>query len=291
MLFHRNSLTIRSAAKINVSLHIKGILPNGFHDLEMVNLPLDLHDIIEIDRTPYSQDTFVTCDDVSLSFTRHNLCTKAVEKMRAFFGFKDNFTINIHKEIPFAAGLGGGSSNAAAVIRGLVDLLEIKTTPEILSEIGLQIGADVPFFLSMKPSIVTGIGEKLEKIQVKKSYFCLLVKPNEGLSTQKVFAKFDEMKPENAPIDTEKVVAALTSGDDGLLAQSIGNDLEAASVSLLPKIAEIEKSLRFDGFRIVSMTGSGSTVFALTTNQKLARECFRKYDEQGYVTRLCKTLV
>ncbi len=267
MLFHRNSLIVRSHAKINLSLRILGSLADGFHDLEMVNLPLDLHDVIEVNKAPYSIDTFVTCDDASLDF------------------------VNIHKEIPFAAGLGGGSSNAAAVIKAIVNLLQLKADDDMLNEIGLQIGADVPFFLKMRPSIVTGIGEKLEPIAVAKSFLCLLVKPVQGLSTKKVFQTYDERKPENLEIDTKKITAALAAGDEEALARLIGNDLQSTSSYLLPEIEEIVDSLRFDGFRVVSMSGSGSTVFALTSNAKLAKESYRKYESLGYVTRLTKTLV
>ena len=279
MFFHRSSLVVRSCAKINVSIKVISSLSNGFHDLEMVNLPLDLHDVISISKAPYSVDTFVTCDDASLDFPRHNLV------------LKENFVVNIHKEIPFAAGLGGGSSNAAAVMKGLVSLLGIKTTPEMLSEIGLQIGADVPFFLSMKPSIVRGIGERLEPFELSESFYCLLVKPVTGLSTKKVFETYDELKCQPLPTDTAKVVEALKQGDDAALGKAIGNDLMAASINLLPEIDEIIESLRFDGFKAVSMSGSGSTVFALTNDQRLAKESYRKYDELGYVTRLTKTLV
>ena len=166
-----------------------------------------------------------TRDDASLDFSRHNLCTKAICKLREAFGFKDNFVVNIHKEIPFAAGLGGGSSNAAAVMKAIVNILQLKADDEMLNEIGLQIGADVPFFLKMHPSIVTGIGEKLQPIPVAKSFLCLLVKPVKGLSTKKVFETYDERKPENLQIDTKRIVEALAAGDQETLSHTIGNDL------------------------------------------------------------------
>ena len=290
MFFHRSSLVVRSCAKINVSIKVISSLSNGFHDLEMVNLPLDLHDVISISKAPYSVDTFVTCDDASLDFPRHNLCTKAIEKMREAFGFKENAII-------LAAGKGSRMkskrddvSKVSYPILG-VPLLGIKTTPEMLSEIGLQIGADVPFFLSMKPSIVRGIGERLEPFELSKSFYCLLVKPVTGLSTKKVFETYDELKCQPLTTDTAKVVEALKQGDDAALGKAIGNDLMAASINLLPEIDEIIESLRFDGFKAVSMSGSGSTVFALTNDQRLAKESYRKYDELGYVTRLTKTAI
>ena len=171
--------------------------------------------------------------------------------MRQEYGFKDNFNIAIHKEIPFAAGLGGGSSNAAAVMMALVSLLHIKADPAKLNQIGLSIGADVPFFLLNKPAYVTGIGEKLQLIPVKKSYNCLIVKPQKGLSTTDVFAVADNF--ERTAIETQGVLQALASGDNALLAKSIGNDLYAPAKSLLPEVGKIVDSLKNDGISIVCM--------------------------------------
>jgi 4-diphosphocytidyl-2-C-methyl-D-erythritol kinase len=288
MLFQKNSLVMKSYAKINLSLRVLGKRDDGYHELEMVNLPLDLHDVIEIEKQPDASDTFITCDDIGLANARHNLCTKAVDAMRKEFGFKDNFTIAIHKEIPFAAGLGGGSSNAAVVIQALVSLLHIKTTPEVLNRIGQSLGADVPFFFLNHPALVTGIGEKMEAIPVKKSYNALIVKPKEGLSTTDVFAVCDKF--ERSPIDTASVRKALASGDNALLASSIGNDLYLPAKSLLPKVEDVVTSLKKDGFSIVSMTGSGSCVFALSDDAKKIKDCAKKYEHAGYVVRVTKTL-
>jgi 4-diphosphocytidyl-2C-methyl-D-erythritol kinase len=255
----------------------------------MVNLPLELHDVIEIQKTPNAPDTFITCDDIGLANLRHNLCKKAVDAMRAEYHFRDNFIIQIHKEIPFAAGLGGGSSNAAAVMMALVTLLHIQTDPAVLSKVGVAIGADVPFFLVSKPAYVTGIGEQITPISVKNSYDCLLVKPVKGLSTTDVFAIADGFP--KSSIDIQNVIKALKTGDDSLLAQSIGNDLYAPAVSLLPEIKTIVESLKKDGFSIVGMTGSGSSVFALATDQKKIKETGKKYERLGYIVRTTKTLI
>jgi len=287
MLFQKNNLVVKSYAKINVSLRVLSKRDDGYHELEMVNLPLELHDAIEIERVPNAVDTFVTCDDIGLSKTHHNLCKKAVDAMRQEYGFKDNFNIAIHKEIPFAAGLGGGSSNAAAVMMALVSLLHIKADPAKLNQIGLSIGADVPFFLLNKPAYVTGIGEKLQLIPVKKSYNCLIVKPQKGLSTTDVFAVADNF--ERTAIETQGVLQALASGDNALLAKSIGNDLYAPAKSLLPEVGKIVDSLKNDGISIVCMSGSGSSVYALSDDAKLLGKAARKYLDLGYVVRLTRT--
>jgi 4-diphosphocytidyl-2-C-methyl-D-erythritol kinase len=289
MLFQKTSLTVKSFAKINVSLKVLSKREDGYHELEMVNLPLEMHDIIEVEKMPSGSDTFITCDDIGLSHTRHNLCAKAVEAMRDEFKFKESFNISIHKEIPFAAGLGGGSSNAAAVMMALVTLLHIKTTPEVLSRIALSIGADVPFFLLNKPAYVTGIGEKLQLIPAKKQYNCLIVKPQDGLSTTDVFAIADKF--DKCAIDTPNVIKAISTGDDALLVKSVGNDLFAPANSLLPEVGKVVASLKADGLPLVSMSGSGSSVFALSNDPKLLAKSARKYMAQGYIVRLTKTMM
>jgi 4-diphosphocytidyl-2-C-methyl-D-erythritol kinase len=288
MLFERTSLVMKSYAKINLSLRVLSLRPDSYHELEMVNLPLDLHDVIEVTRQPSASDTFITCDDIGLANARHNLCTKAVDAMRKEFGFKDNFTIAIHKEIPYAAGLGGGSSNAAAVMMALVSLLHIKTDNATLVKIGTSIGADVPFFFAAKPALVTGIGEKIEVVPCLKKYNCLIVKPKEGLSTTDVFKASEGF--ERTPIETQDVLKAIKTGDDALLAKSIGNDLYLPAKALCPKVETIVNSLKADGFNIVAMSGSGSSVFALSDDSKKMKDVSKKYEKAGYIVRLTHTL-
>jgi 4-diphosphocytidyl-2C-methyl-D-erythritol kinase len=283
-----NSLVLKSYAKINVSLRVLGKRDDAYHLLEMVNLPLELHDVIEIAKFPHSSDTFITCDDIGLQNARHNLCAKAVEAMRKEFGFSDNFNISIHKEIPFAAGLGGGSSNAATVILAINRLLDLKAPVERLMKVGESIGADVPFFILCKPAKVTGIGEEIQLLTIKNSYPCLIVKPQKGLSTTDVFSVADRF--ERTSIDTENVIEALETGNDLLLAKSIGNDLYAPAASLLPEVKDLITSLQDDGFSIFGMSGSGSACFAISEDLKLLKEKAHKYEQKGYIVCLTKTI-
>jgi len=287
--FKRRSLVLQSNSKINVSLRVLNRKEDSYHNLEMVILPLALHDIIEMSLDLHSEDTFITCDDIGLSNMHHNLCTKAVDAMRKEFGFKENFHIAIHKEIPFAAGLGGGSSNAAAVMRGVISLLGIKTDEEILNRIGLSIGADVPFFLQGKPALAEGIGEKLTPITVKEPYWCLVVKPKKGLSTKAVFEICDSF--ERTSIDTKGAITALASGDDGLLAKSIGNDLYEPAASLLPDVKEIVNRLKAAGLPLSSMTGSGSSCFALSHDLKKLKDAARRFADEGLFAAVTKTII
>jgi 4-diphosphocytidyl-2-C-methyl-D-erythritol kinase len=285
----KNSLILKSYAKINVSLRVLSKRDDDYHNLEMVMLPLELHDVIEIAKYPGAEDTYITCDDIGLANARHNLCAKAVEAMRAEFKFKDNFTISIHKEVPFAAGLGGGSSNAAAVMQGVATLLHLQTTPEVMNKIATSIGADVPFFLTGKPAKVTGIGEIISPIKVKKSYNCLIVKPVKGLATKDVFNIADNF-PKTAT-NTDNVILALANGDDALLAANFGNDLYLPAVSLLPEITEVVESLKGNGLPIANMSGSGSSCFALSDDAKKLKDLAHKYEAKGYIVRLTKTMI
>lgn len=288
-LFKKHSMDLQSYSKINLSLRVLNRKEDSYHNLEMVTLPLALHDVIEMSLDKYSEDTHITCDDIGLSNVHHNLCTKALEAMRKEFGFKENFHIAIHKEIPFAAGLGGGSSNAAAVMKGIVTLLQIKTDQETLDRVGASIGADVPFFLHGKAALVEGIGDVLTPISVKRAYYCLLVKPKEGLSTKAVFEACDSFQ--RTPIETKEVLQALEMGDDDLLAHSIGNDLFEPACSILPKVRDVVTTLREKGFPISSMTGSGSSCFALSNDLKKLKETARFFLDQGYFATVTKTIL
>lgn len=276
----------KSPAKINLSLQVLGKREDGYHDLRMIEIPLELHDVLEIEYLPYSPDPFIVFDDVALASMKSNLCKKAFEAMRKEYGFTKNFSITVHKEIPFAAGLGGGSSNAASVMLALNSLLHLRAKQEDLNRIGLTLGADVPFFLQNKPCLVEGIGEKLTPIKIKKNYLVLIVKPEAGLSTRNVFAIADDFP--KAKIDTDAVIKALADGDDELLAKSLGNDLYLPAKHLLPDLLDIHNALKKAGFPIVSMSGSGSSMFALSTDARLCRDVAKKMAARGYIVKLTK---
>lgn len=282
-------MNIKSNAKINLSLKVLGRRENGYHDLEMINLPLELHDTLEIALLPKEvPDTFITCDDIRLNSLRANLCHKAIEAMREHYKFKQNFRIHIHKEIPFAAGLGGGSSNAAATMLAVNSLLKLKATTEELCEIGLKLGADVPFFIINKPSKVMGIGEIIEPIKVKKKYHCIIVKPEKGLLTSEVYAACDNSQKHH--IDTEKIIQGLREGNDLLIEENMGNDLMPVAEKMLPDVGEIYSLLRKNGFGIACMSGSGSSLFALTSDAKKAKDVYHKLEKTNYTVILTSTL-
>lgn len=282
-------MNIKAYAKINVSLKVLGLTENGYHDLEMVNLPIELHDIIDVSILPASiGDTYITCNDLRINPGRANLCHKAVEALRDVYHFDACFRIDIYKEIPFSAGLGGGSSDAAVTLQAVAAMLKLKITDEEMMKIGLKIGSDVPFFLARKPSIVRGIGEKLEPFPLKKTYDCLIVKPAKGLSTKEVYEHSNNFQKYN--INTAEVVDGLMTGDLNKIAVNFGNDLMPAAEQLCPEIGEIYSWLKSFGFTVASMSGSGSSLYALTDDYKKAKEAYRKLEKSAYTVILTKTM-
>lgn len=287
MFFKKHSIDKKSYAKINLSLKITGHREDGYHLLEMVNLPVTLHDVIQV-RVVDDCNTYVTADDPQLNGMKSNLCHRAVEAMREVFHFKENFIIQIHKEIPFAAGLGGGSSNAACVIEAINELLNLKATEEQLMEVALKIGTDVPFFFLNKPALLSGVGEKIKSITVKEHYHCLLIKPKEGVSTSECYKICDNFPLTD--VNIENVVEGLKNGNDELIQNNMGNDLAKPAISLVPEIQLVLDKLNELGFNIYGMTGSGSSCFALTRDSKKIKEALKYFENSTYIVRPCDVI-
>lgn len=279
---------VKAYAKINLFLDVISKREDGYHDLNMVMLPLELHDSIEIESSPALADSFITTDHVDLQISKFNLINKTLAEMKKRYGIKQNFIINVHKEIPISAGLGGGSSNSAAVIKAIKHISKLKLTPEEEINLGASLGADVPFCLANTPAHVEGIGEKVTPIKMKKKYEVLIIKPEQGLSTRKVFELADTMILDHSEIDG--VIKALETGDEALLEKSMFNALEKPSISMLPEIQKVKDTLKDAGFKIVMMSGSGSSVFALTTDKKFAAAKYHEFEKKGYEVYLTRTL-
>ena len=279
---------VKAFAKINLFLDVISKRDDGYHNLNMVMLPLELHDSIEIETSPILSDSFITTDHVDLQISKFNLINKTVKEMKNRYGLKQNFIIKVHKEIPISAGLGGGSSNSAAVIKAVKHLTKLKIDAEEEISLGSSLGADVPFCLANTPAHVEGIGEKVTPIKMKKKFDVIIIKPEQGLSTRKVFELADTLILDHSQVDG--VIKALETGDEELLANSMFNALEKPSISMLPEIQDVKDTLKKLGFKMVMMSGSGSSVFALTSDHKFAVTKFRELERKGYEVYLTRTL-
>lgn len=279
---------IKAYAKINVYLDVLKRKEDGYHDLDMVMLPLELHDSIDIEEDERLLDSYITCDHVELQETKYNSINKTINLLKKEYKLKTNYSVLVHKEIPISAGLAGGSSNAAAAIKAINSIHKLNIPLEKQLVLGKQIGADVPFCLVNKPAHVQGIGEKIELIKMKKRYYVLIVKPEQGLSTKDVFEESDKDTYEHGNV--QDVIEALRTGDDELLERSMFNGLEKTSIRMVPEIQVVKDRLRKEGFKLVLMSGSGSCVFALTEDLKFAAKVQRLLEKDGYQVRLTKTL-
>lgn len=279
---------VKAYAKINLFLDVLSKREDGYHNLDMVMLPLELHDSIEIETSPVLTDSFVTTDHVDLQISKFNLINTTLREMQKRYGISQNFIIKVHKEIPISAGLGGGSSNSAAVIKAIKHIKKLSLSEEEEINLGSSLGADVPFCLKNVPAHVEGIGEKVTPIKMKKKFDVIVIKPERGLSTRKVFELADTMILEHS--DVNNVIKALETGDEDLLAKSLFNALEKPSITLVKEIQEAKDELKNMGFKMVLMSGSGSSVFALTSNHKFAYAKYRELEKKGYEVYLTKTL-
>ena len=278
---HMKSLHIRSFAKINISLNITKKREDGFHELDSVMLPISLHDSLVISKLNSAPDNYVTVDDFSIGTFSYNLATFSIEKLQSVYHFNDKFRILIHKVIPIQAGLGGGSSNAAFTMKAVNTMLKLGATDEELIELSKTLGCDIPFFIKCKPARVQGVGEILTPITIKNNYYVLIVKPEAGCSTKEVYALSDTMDLKTCNIDN--VIKALEEGDDDLLADSISNALQEPAIKNVPVIQTIINELHENGLKMVQVTGSGSAVFALSTNKQLLKKVFKTLEDKYQV--------
>ena len=278
-------MKVKANAKINIALKVVSSRLDGYHDLDMIMVPIDLYDTIDIEVLSEEYETNVEFDDYSIPLGEKNSVNKAINLLREKFGFKEEFDVYVEKRIPSEAGLGGGSSDAAFTLKAIVDLLKLPISEEELIELGKKIGADVPFFLINKPSRVEGIGEKITPFELKEKPLVLLVKPFLGCSTKEIFKEFD-LNKENIEGDITLAITALQEGNLEEVNKYRLNDLEKPAIKFLNDINTVLESLKNDGFEVVGMSGSGSTCFALSFNKELLLEKSKYYKQKGYYVLL-----
>lgn len=281
-----NTIVIRALAKINLAIDVLGRREDGYHEIDMVTIPLKLHDSVEITPFPKTShlETYLYCDDPTIVCDESNLAYKALNAMRDNFRVRGDYQIMIHKRIPVEAGLGGGSADAAAVVKALDNYMpDSKEDKEkIENELALKIGSDVPFCLYDKPSRVQGIGEKLTPIKVKCPYAVLIVKPNIGLSTKSVYEAYDLVTEEVQHPDIPALIKALEEDDEKTIEANMINVLEIPAIKALPLIQDILDQMKTMGLTLSSMSGTGSACFALHKDRKLLERAKGVFERKGY---------
>ncbi len=257
-------MAIRAYGKINLILNVLAKRQDNYHDLEMVMVPLLLHDLLTIRlASSYSFKTNVKY----LKEQNNNIIYQVIQEMRKRYGFSEEFAIELTKYIPTQAGLGGGSSDGAAAIILLDGILGLKLSQQEREDIANCVGKDVAFCLYNRPALVSGMGEKLAFIDNNLDLKMLLVKPGKGISTKIAYEKLHEYPRQH--YDTGKMIRALANGDYQGVVDNLGNAFEEVAQALVPDIAQLKKQLKDFGFDGSLLCGSGSCVLALSQNDEL----------------------
>jgi 4-diphosphocytidyl-2-C-methyl-D-erythritol kinase len=272
-----SSLSLKAPAKINLFLKVLNRRPDGYHELESVMQKIGLFDILHFSRQ--GESISLSCPGGEVPEGPENLVYRAAQAFFSATGIKAGVLITLEKNIPVAAGLGGGSSDAAAVLQGLSRLFSVNLKLNRLADIGLQLGADVPFFVyDYSSAIATGIGECLREVEPIKDYWIVLVNPGFTLSTKWVYENFPLTSCSNPYIlargrNRSSNYHIISHG----LVEELGNDLEAVSVSRYPEIGDIKKEMKKAGAVAALMSGSGPTVFGLFSDREEAHKSFMQF--------------
>ena len=280
-------MLLKAHAKINLSLDIVGKREDGYHLLEMVMQTLDLHDEIEISEIP--EGIQVTCDKDYVPVDERNIAYKAAKLLMELKEIKKGVRIDIVKKIPVAAGLAGGSTDAAAVLKGMNEIFDLKMTTEELMEAGLKLGADVPFCIEGGTCLCEGVGEILTPLKSFKDHIVLLVKPSFGVSTKDAYGAF-ELDKINRHVDTDKLIKALEENDLKGMSYYSRNLLENVVLRRYPVLKSIKQSMQKSGSVITLMSGSGPTIYGIFTHAGQAENAARSLHKNGNEVILTRTI-
>jgi 4-diphosphocytidyl-2-C-methyl-D-erythritol kinase len=261
MLIRRRGRAVRvlAPAKVNLFLEVRGRRPDGYHEVATLMVPVGLYDTLELADDPAGADR-LECDLPGLDTGPDNLVRRAVDLVRRRTGRFGGVAVRLHKGIPTAAGLAGGSSDAAATLAGLNRLWRLGWDGAELARAGAELGSDVPFFFAAGAAWCTGRGEHVEPLPLGRPLDFVLATPAEGLSTARVFAA---VELPDRPLDGEDVRRAARAGDVEGLGRRLFNRLQPPAERLCPAVAELSRRLAGEGPAGVCLSGSGSTVFAL----------------------------
>jgi 4-diphosphocytidyl-2-C-methyl-D-erythritol kinase len=270
---------VKSFAKINLFLHVTSKRKDGYHNLNSLMTQIDLCDDIYLEF--FKKKLTVFCDHPDVPEDESNIAYKAAEM---FFNTietnnqkeQKGLSITIKKKIPVGGGLGGGSSNAAAVLTALNSHFKKPFSTPQLMKMGLSLGADIPFFIFNSPALATGVGEKLEKIKTLKPFYIVLCNPGVHASTAKVYKNIDFKLTTKQKYNINTGLSVLVRGMDFDIREIMHNDLEESACRLYPEIRTTKEEMELVMGKRVFMTGSGSSLFALFTKFEKAEKGYEK---------------
>jgi 4-diphosphocytidyl-2-C-methyl-D-erythritol kinase len=276
----------KALAKINLTLDVLYKRDDGYHEVEMIMTTVDLYDHIQLEELKEdvihikSEKKFVPDD-------KRNLAYQAAEKLKEKYNIHKGVLITIDKQIPVAAGLAGGSSDAAAVLRGLNKLWKLNLSFDELAEIGKEIGSDIPFCIDGGTALAKGRGEKITPLPAPPTCWVILAKPSIGVSTKSVYGKLvlDDLQHPN----TNGMIEALKANNYENMCKNLGNVLEEVTLVTHPQVNQIKNLMKRAGADSVLMSGSGPTVFGLTKKKSRADRIYnslRGFCDEVYIVRM-----
>ncbi len=280
-----NQISIKAYAKINLTLDVIGKRADGYHLVQMIMQQIDLYDEITLSR----QDKGITLvsDSPFIPSDPQNLAWRAVTVMQEKLGLDQGVHIAIRKQIPVAAGLAGGSSDAAAVIHGYAALCDVPIAMDEKMALGLQLGADVPFCLMGGSALAEGIGERLTPISGLRDCWLVVCKPNFGVSTREVYTSLQWDQIGKHP-DTRGMLDALQGGSSLGICPFLGNVLEEVTFRKYPEVKTLKDKMLQYGAEGALMSGSGPTVFGVFKNADRARNAcsnLKRFYKQTYAVK------
>lgn len=264
-------LELKALGKINLGLDVLGRRENGYHDVRMVMQTVYLYDriIMKKSKTPGIR---LETNLYYLPVNENNLAYQAAQMLMDEFHIEEGVSIQLDKHIPVAAGMAGGSSNAAAVLFGMNRMFSLGLSQKELMERGVKLGADVPYCIMRGTVLAEGIGEILTPLSPMPKCYVLIAKPAISVSTKMVYEKLDSHEIEDHP-DIDGILAGLKAGDLKEVAGSMGNVLERVTVDAYPVIDQIKKMMIKEGALNAMMSGSGPTVFGIFPDEQTTLAC------------------
>ena len=282
-----DSIRLKARAKINLGLDVTGKREDGYHEVRMVMQSINLYDSIRI--TKSSEPGIRICTNRSyLPTNEDNLIYKAVKLMMDEYDIHSGVDVVLDKFIPVAAGMAGGSSDAAAAMVGMMKLFSVKTSMRKLMELGVKIGADVPFCIMRGTVLAEGIGERLTRLDPMPSCPILIAKPGISVSTKFVYShlKLDE---NTVHPDIDGMIDAIKRKDINGICSKMGNVLESVTIGAYPVIEEIKQQMMVSGAINAMMSGSGPTVFGIFGETKNAAACADMLKTSGIAKQIYVT--
>ncbi len=282
----QNSITLKSYAKINLTLDIVGKKSNGYHNLWTIMQEVSLCDLVSINVEKSSENSVkISCSDEKIPSDFRNIAYKSAVEFLSETQLSDRFSVKIHieKNIPSEAGLGGGSSNAACVLKGLNTLFETGFSNEKLAEIGVKIGADVPFFIYGGIKLCEGIGEIISEFPKIPDCYFVIAKGNEGISTKSAFEKMDKLADFGNYPKIQKF-----SSDAKLFAGECYNIFDKYTEN--EEVSNIKEIILKSGGLSSVMSGSGSAVYGVFDNERYAKSCVDELLKLGFFATICKAI-